>query len=61
MLGVTLLYGVGLFVIASMPPEPGVTRSNYYRLRVGMSKAEAVAILGGPSSPSEKCTILISP
>lgn len=50
LIGITLLYGVGLLMLASVPPTPGVTRGNFYRLRIGMTKADTEAILGGKAN-----------
>jgi hypothetical protein len=45
------LLGTGGFVISLFvsAPDPGVTLENYRRLRVGMTEAQANAILGGPA------------
>lgn len=48
-IGVTVTYVVALVVFASMPPTPGVTRSNYYRLRTGMTKSDVETLFAGPS------------
>jgi hypothetical protein len=49
LIGITLLYIAGFFVLAAMPPTPGVTNNNYYRLRDGMFKSDVETLLDGPS------------
>jgi hypothetical protein len=50
LIGVTSLYCLGLLVLAAIPPTPGVTRGNFYRLRIGMTKAETETIFGGKAN-----------
>lgn len=40
------LVGVGLVVLAMLPPRPGVTKVNFDRVKKGMTLAEVQAILG---------------
>ena len=40
------LVGVVLFVLAMLPPGPGVTKANFDRVEKGMTRAQVVAILG---------------
>lgn len=47
---VPCLFCIGLGVMLALPPEPGVTRSNFGRVKVGMSKADVESIFGGPAN-----------
>jgi hypothetical protein len=40
--------GLGLIVLALWPEPAGVTYRNFNRVTVGMSRADATTILGGP-------------
>jgi hypothetical protein len=42
--------GVVLVVVALLPPPPGITKENFDRIEVGMTRAEIEAILGGPAN-----------
>ena len=42
------LVGVVLLVVAMLPPRPGVTKANFDRVEVGMTKTDVEAILGEP-------------
>ncbi len=44
--GLVVLAGIGAFALWPRPDR--VTRENYARIRVGMSRAEAYAVLGPP-------------
>jgi hypothetical protein len=47
--GVAIVACAGLLVVALLPHRPpGAVRSKYDRIRLGMTKAEAEEILGGP-------------
>src|SRR5262245_47907883 len=48
------LYALGLLAFAFIPPTPGVTRHNYYRVHIGMTQNEVEAIFGGPADSDEK-------
>jgi hypothetical protein len=53
LLGAGALAWLGLaggLVVWLTHPQPGVTRANFYRLRVGMTEQEAEAILGRPET-----------
>ena len=39
-----------LAVLAILPPRPGISKANFDRITVGMSKAEIQEILGGAAS-----------
>jgi hypothetical protein len=41
------IVGVVLLVLALLPPSPGVTKVNFDRIEVGMTRAEVEVILGG--------------
>ena len=43
-----ILICVALLSIAALPSDPGVTRPNFGRVRVGMARSEVEAIFGGP-------------
>jgi hypothetical protein len=43
------MIGIGLLLFAWLNHEPGVTRSNYHRVRVGISKADVETIFGSAS------------
>ena len=43
---------VTLGVLAMLPPRPGVTKENFDRIEVGMTRAEVEVILGGPAGPA---------
>ena len=42
---------VTLGVLAMLPPSPGVTKSNFDRIEVGMSRQEVEEIFGAPPTP----------
>jgi hypothetical protein len=44
------IVGVVLVVLALLPPTPGITKENFDRIEVGMTRAEVEAILGGPAN-----------
>lgn len=46
---IPFLFVMGLGVVLALPAEPGVTRSNYGRVRVGMPTADVDSIFGGPA------------
>jgi hypothetical protein len=46
LLAIVLVLEIGL-----RPPRPGVSFTNYQRIRLGMARAEVEAILGGPPKP----------
>lgn len=39
---------LGLFLLALVPPEPGVTRANFDRVSMRMTRAEVEILFGGP-------------
>jgi len=43
---------LALGAIALMPPQPGVTKSNFGRIQNGMTRAEVEMILGCPGGPA---------
>lgn len=45
-----VVFCVSLLYVASLPPEPGVTRSNFNRVTIGMVKADVESIFGGPAN-----------
>jgi hypothetical protein len=47
--GIAALVGVTLGVLALLPARPGVTRENFDRIEIGMTRAEVEAILGPPT------------
>jgi hypothetical protein len=46
--GMIAVVGLTLGVLAMLPPKPGVTKENFDRIEVGMTKAEVKKIFGGP-------------
>ena len=45
---------ITFLVIVALPAEPGVTRTNYSRIRPGMHKSEIEALFGSPGcGPAE--------
>ena len=50
----TGLVGVGLLVVAMLPPDnrPGVTKANFDRIQEGMTRSEVRAIFGEPGTGS---------
>jgi hypothetical protein len=51
-LAVALTLGVLAMLPAMLPPIPGVTKANFDRIEVGMTKTEVQAILGSDSQPA---------
>ena len=47
------LAGVGLVVLAMLPPAPGVTKLNFDRIEIGMTEADIEALLGRRAEKSE--------
>ena len=39
--------GVALVVLAMLPPQPGVTKANFDRIEVGMTRVEVDDLFGG--------------
>ena len=44
-----LTIAMALGILAMLPPTPGVTKTNYDRIEMRMTKAEVEAIFGGPT------------
>ena len=48
--GMAAFVGLTLGVLALLPPKPGVTKENYDRIEVGMTRGEVEQIFGGPAN-----------
>ena len=48
---------VTLFVVAIMPARAGVTKANFGRINLGMTRAEVATILGTPVYGYQECEL----
>lgn len=46
-IGLASLIGLPILVIALLPNRPGVTRANFHRIAIGMTKPDVENIFGG--------------
>src|SRR4051794_959890 len=49
---------VVLLVLAMLPPRPGVTKANFDRIEIGMTRSEVEIIFGEPSEATSSTTPL---